>query len=568
MQFQSLSIAGFRSFRQPQTVRLDGAPGLVYVTGDNQAEPELGANGVGKSTLFEALHWVLYGKTSRNLRASDVANWMDAVDCRVEVSLDGRSIVRTWHPNTLTVDGEEVSQSRLNEIIGLGEDAFLHTIYHAQFISHFSDLGPTAQLELFSDVLRLQVWEAAADQANAIAKKHSGELAAVRERAAGVLGEWRQVVHELETLEVKEAYWWYKHIAAQRERWEALKAAKLAYARPAVNDIPVPDKALEKKLHAARESMAERRGNIKAHQQVLDRLEGLDGEVECPMCFQPIDTKTVMKHRKELRAKLTHLAAEQTAAAAQAENLQKAWNKASQVREQRRAELQEQDARARAAWKVAEERCAAGAAEECPYDTEPLRARLAELEERLSAVRKVEGTAEWAIQAHEFWVKAFREIRLSIVEQALLQFESATNNALAALGLLDWSIEYDVQSETKGGKLSKGFVIYVHSPHNDGPVPFAAWSGGESQRLRLAVSLGLSDLIQDFCGVHSDMEIFDEPTNWLSGEGLEHLLQVLAERARERKIRIYLADHKALEYAFDSVVTVTKDSGGSRVEAT
>lgn len=566
MQFGTLSVAGFRSFRQTQTIRLDGAPGLVYVTGENRAEPDLGANGVGKSTLFEALHWVLFGKTSRNLRASDVANWLDAVDCRVELGLDSHAIVRTWRPNTLTLDGEEVTQQRLNELLGLGEDAFLHAIYHAQFVSHFSDLGPTAQLELFCDVLRLQVWEEAADRAAATVKERSRELASITQRAGGLAGEWRQLVQELEVQEQKETDWWRQYIARQSDRWATLRKAKaeLAECERTRSEAAAPDRTLEKDLRRLEEAIAERRGSIKENQQALGRLEGLHGI--CPTCYQPVDKHTVLKQRKRLRATLVRLSAEQSDDARKLEKTRKAWEAHSFEFDARRLAERDRLATLRAAWQVASQQCSDGSHEECPYDTECLRVRLEELEKQLSRVRKDEAGLAWTIQAHEFWVKAFREIRLSIVEQALVQFETTTNNALAALGLIDWSIEYDVQSETKSGKLSKGFVIYIHSPHNDAPVPFAAWSGGESQRLRLAITLGLSDLIQDFCGTHSNVEIFDEPTNWLSGQGLEDLLEVLAERARERKIRILLADHKALEYAFDGTVRIVKDGDGSRIE--
>lgn len=565
MRLGSLSVGGFRSFRQPQTVHLDGSPGLVYVTGVNAAEPELGANGVGKSTLFEALHWVLFGKTSRNLRASEVANWTNAVDCRVELQLDGRTLVRTWQPNTLKVEGEEITQQQLVDLLGLSEDAFLHAVYHAQFVSHFADRGPTAQLEIFSDVLRLQVWEEAAERANTVAKKHAAQLAEVRERAAGLAGEWRRVVQELEALEQKESDWWRIHVARQRQRWLEMQEAKDNLERAKQDDDPCAgvDRALEKSLRAAEEEQSERNAYIRGVQTTLKRLEDLQGE--CPTCCQPIDQRYVGKHRKEIRQMLVRLGADQTKTAKRVSKLRKACEQSSRALRDQRDAQRVQLGKLLGQLQAATVSCEAGARDDCPYDTSRLREELAALEEKLRSARQNEGEAAWTIQAHEFWVKAFREIRLSIVEQALVQFESTTNNALASLGLVDWSIEYDVQSETKGGRLSKGFVIYVHSPHNESPVPFTAWSGGESQRLRLAISLGLSDVIQDFCGAHSNVEIFDEPTNWLSGEGLTHLLQVLAERARERRIRIFLADHKALEYAFDSTVVVTKDSGGSRI---
>ncbi len=72
MKLQRISITGFRSFRTTQVLLLNKMyPGLWLVTGENEVEPELGANGAGKSSLFEAVHWALYGKTSRSLKDQD-----------------------------------------------------------------------------------------------------------------------------------------------------------------------------------------------------------------------------------------------------------------------------------------------------------------------------------------------------------------------------------------------------------------------------------------------------------------------------------------------------------------
>ena len=65
LHFVDIKIEGFRSFAKPITVSLDQAPGLYLISGDNQLEPELGGNGVGKSSLMEALFWVFYGRIDR-----------------------------------------------------------------------------------------------------------------------------------------------------------------------------------------------------------------------------------------------------------------------------------------------------------------------------------------------------------------------------------------------------------------------------------------------------------------------------------------------------------------------
>src|ERR1700676_2379299 len=91
-------------------------------------------------------------------------------------------------------------------------------------------------------------------------------------------------------------------------------------------------------------------------------------------------------------------------------------------------------------------------------------------------------------------------------------------------------------------------------------------SGGESQRARLAVSLGLANLIQRWAGVRWSLEVFDEPTAFLSEQGIEDLLEALASRARDQQRSIWVCDHRALASgSFDGVLQIEKDAGGSRV---
>ena len=88
-------------------------------------------------------------------------------------------------------------------------------------------------------------------------------------------------------------------------------------------------------------------------------------------------------------------------------------------------------------------------------------------------------------------------------------------------------IKFDTERETTTGTVSKGFQVLIYSPDNKEPVPWEAWSGGEAQRLRLAGSMGLASLILDSKGIKSNIEIFDEPSAYLSQSGIEDLVELL-----------------------------------------
>jgi DNA repair exonuclease SbcCD ATPase subunit len=170
-------------------------------------------------------------------------------------------------------------------------------------------------------------------------------------------------------------------------------------------------------------------------------------------------------------------------------------------------------------------------------------------------------------EAYKYWTKGFKEIKLMLTSEALQEFEIQINNSLSKLGLNDWEIKLDIDSETKAGTIRKGFNVLINSPYNDKAVPFECWSGGEGQRLRLATTLGFIDFIKNRRGSSCDILVFDEPTQFLSEQGIDDLISALREKAKEDKLKLFLIDHRALNTfgGFSGIITVTKNDNGSNI---
>jgi energy-coupling factor transporter ATP-binding protein EcfA2 len=147
--------------------------------------------------------------------------------------------------------------------------------------------------------------------------------------------------------------------------------------------------------------------------------------------------------------------------------------------------------------------------------------------------------------------------------------ELEVNNKLFQLGLENWKVLFAVEGLTKGGKIKKGFTVNIVTPYNMEPVHWNAWSGGESQRLRLAGALGMSDLITAKCKQQPTFEVLDEPSSYLSEAGITSLLSILKDRARQFNKQIFLIDHRKLDtVVFDGTISVVKNHDGIVVETT
>jgi hypothetical protein len=188
------------------------------------------------------------------------------------------------------------------------------------------------------------------------------------------------------------------------------------------------------------------------------------------------------------------------------------------------------------------------------------------IDNEITACNTVVDNLGKAIEKSKFWIKGFKDIRLDVIEKALKQFELEANASMHELGLVDWSVQFSMDKESAGKNLQRKFHIFVYSPYNKDPVRWELWGGGAGQRIRVAVEMGLSNLILNGIGITSNIEVWDEPTNFLSEQGVDDLLSSLQSRATLLERQVWLIDHRSLEYGgFEKTITVVKDSQGSRL---
>src|SRR5258706_13827806 len=119
---KSVELTNFRSFIGTHLWVLSEAPGLYFLTGKNNDNPRLDRNGVGKSSLLDAICWVLYGKTTRSLRAGDViARGYNSCSVVVEIIVRNETLTikATQNPNLLAVNGNIVDREALTKRLRL-----------------------------------------------------------------------------------------------------------------------------------------------------------------------------------------------------------------------------------------------------------------------------------------------------------------------------------------------------------------------------------------------------------------------------------------------------------------
>ena len=604
-----ITAAHFRGVSKPITLDFRNLePGLLYIAGRNDVEPRLGSNGAGKSTLLsEAISWALQGRTARSKRpGSAIENWEDdRPKTFVEVALgidDQREIIkRTRNPNDLLLNNKKVEQEIIDALLPLSDMALKRSILIDQFADLFLNLGPEDKSRLFSETLDLDKWLRAADKAGikiraieqglhlleADQASYTGSLSEARERRTSLDEQQkgfeedikRQIAEARDTLRIK--------ARDAKDAAAMLDKAREALGRIDKDDVKRDENSLVLEVRRNEAAFA----TVNARQQSCDReLRKLDERIKaysadaklCPECGQPVTDAHRTENLKKLRAERKKLEATKqtaieqcTALVAQQATLEK---KLDRLREQ----LVEFDKAQEIVSQIAgqsliltkEVNSLREKIEELEERKNPYDAELKRLAERIRELRtKIDDVADKLeegsrlIEIYSFWQTGFREIRLEQIDTALAELEIATNRHAEALGFEDWYVEFATERETKKGTVSHGFTVLLYPPGKKEPQPGESYSGGEFQRLQLAITFALSEILLSRAGIETDFEILDEPTTSLSDEGIDDLLECLHERARTLNRRILMIDHQILDRgSFDGSVTVVKSKRGIYLE--
>lgn len=609
-----ITLRSFKCFSGETTFTFPTQPGLYLVQGRNEIQPLLEGNGCGKSTLFgDAVTWCLFGKTPRLLKASDILNWetssSGSVQFTFQINETLYSVLRTQTPNSLCLDIDGVrqtaSQDQINALIGLDFDSFVYSIVFAQFGTMFFDLSATDKSTLLSSILDLDLWDVATDQAKKSASQLETSLNTVLRKQSHLEGQMEGLTS--------------RDFTAQIESWEASHATdctnltkefdksaekliKLRAEGSGVEDsLKVVAEQLEELVDIEQELTKElRKLEKQAHTCQQERtkaaLEHKNCTLElkkfqsvtdsCPYCKQVVskehlaqEIKMLMKKLGQYSQVLTNLDGELTEKEQEIDLIKEDLSLVMKTRnefltEQRgysdkKSQLKSEAAKILAVQSQFEAQLQKLQKLSNPFIEEARKQQdlLKELEKQLEASCKTQKELEKELHATQFWVKAFKEVRLSLISETLTQLELEVNNKLFQLGLQDWKVLFAVEGLTKGGKIKKGFTVTISTPYNLDPVNWNAWSGGESQRLRLAGALGMADLITAKCAMQPTFEVFDEPSSFLSEAGIMSLLNILSDRARTFGKQIFLIDHRRLDSTkFDGNLSVIKTHDGIVVE--
>lgn len=584
IQFISIQLEGFRSWVQQAHLDLT-YPGITLLTG---------SNGAGKSSLVEALYWALYGASLRGGevttrpqdRGSDFKGTMVEVlllvdDKAVSVTrYKGYKTGRLGHksPLVVTVDGQEWAvesktdaQAQLVALLGLDATSFRHAVLLPQRSTSLLKAKGVEQRQALDAFFSLD-WLVAAkvrveEQLRPLSEeraRRSARLATLTQELAvkRALLESKAERFALDLTQFKETKQQLEQKLSVCIQETNVARVRLEKARQAEEGLQVPrfNNKLQDRYGEAQATVSRLRSE-KAHIETqLQLVRSVEVVTKCPTCGAPVDSEKARLSIEEDYVEKTKLLA------IKEDLLYQALVEEAEI--QQAIEAQEQE---RAAYNKAEEVRREAFTAEGLYQ-HALRQQT-EVAERLSLLmeptfNRTEMLAE-IVSLENVWdfeKMAFEDLE---TRMEVLRWWSATG--FGAKGLREYALTR-LLSQVNGrltrytGTLGlrvrlsfeKGEVATVVQTDDGQLLEYDDLSGGEQQRLELALTLAMHDCLGDQRPV--SVLFLDEPMANVDDEGTYEVFELL----RQKKGSLFLMTHTAADLLNVRQVRVTRDEDGSR----
>lgn len=644
MKFSNISIRNFMAIGTADVQLADR--GLVLIQGESD---EAGAvsNGAGKSSLMDALCWVLYGETARGLSGDAVVNATAKKDCRVSVSVvdadDTYCITRCRKHSTgknllaikmqattggetdLTKGTEKETQKVIERIIGCPYEVFRAAVYAGQ--ESFPDLPAMTDKQLkilVEQAAGIELLERAYEIARARHAQHRIEVLTSQRSLDDAIDKLAHYEADAALIAEQDKEWIKNHSFKRAEL-----AVKLLSSRNQLsiyaNDLAErtvrgeTEEELDAAISAAKDKRrflieAETKEQKKLYENVThananvalayketkrlvdvarresDALKNIESRIgePCGECgkeyceedigaARDLQKKLVERALINLRNSKIELAASESAlesaqkrlddhrasltdtSAIDAEiasledkrsdliNLKRQHDNEVAVVKAREADADAHD-REKNPLKAMMER-----AEKTIVDTkakiDDLKLKLAADDERLRVLDAVMKTYSPA------------GVRAHILDTVTPFLNDRTARYLSTLSDGVLNATWSTITLTAKGDAREKFQIAATGPSADG---FAALSGGEKRKVRIACALALQELVASRASKPIELFIGDEIDDALDVAGLERLMTVLDVKARERG-SLFVISHNSLRDWIDNVITVRKIEGVATV---
>lgn len=198
----------------------------------------------------------------------------------------------------------------------------------------------------------------------------------------------------------------------------------------------------------------------------------------------------------------------------------------------------------------------------------PFQPQIEKTQKELEAAQKAIDAAEVKVRAAEMELTLAKEVvkvfgpagvRARILDDVTPYLNDQTSKYLSILSDGNLVATWSTLTKDSKGNLKEKFSIDVENA--TGGKKFGLISGGEKRKVRISTALALQDLVATRATKPIDIFIGDEIDDALDSAGLERLMVILEEKAKERG-SVFIISHNDLKDMVRNVLTIEKTASG------
>lgn len=569
LKFDSITIENFMSFAMQELSFYDSGKVLVLGRID---ESYVVSNGAGKSALFEALVWALYGKTVRNSPVSTVirsgakkcsvvlrfrvVSGLEEVSYQVERSRtkSGGSVVlkKFVGGQTEDISGSSVAETdgRIVEVVGLSYDLFINSVFYGQGLPYrFIQETDRGKKEILEEILDLS-W---LDEFG----KRSRELQSIYRSVFDELG--MKAVQLSSKIEALEKSYFSGAFEEDNVDFNVL-VEELRSSLAAKNDILLLHEKDLNSMRASLNDLCRERGQVLSSKNFYENEKGnilrrkrlIESEdvLQCPVCFSNITDRIVREgiskeYERELFEveKNLEIVGQKIAYLSQAEkSAREGIAKLEAVISNLRAKMSD----------ISKDITQAEERLKVYQMRQQVIRNIRELEEERKRVNETKEKVEKVLSCVKFWVDASSAtgIRMFIISKVLPFLNSRVNYYLS-----NFSQEYSLQFRASDNGEKIVTVVEINGVQSD----YSQLSGGERRRFDVAVLLAFGDLYEARFNSRVSLKIFDEVCENLDASGIEAFVGIVDMLSL--RSAVYLISHTTDIPNFERILRVDKING-------
>ena len=572
--FKSIEIRNFLSYgNQTQTILLD-EPGTCSIEGLN-LDTGGGANGVGKSAIYNALCYALYNKPFDNISLQRLINATNATkNTLMEVKLvfekDGseyeiyRARGEEYRIEILR-DGENITPGKgVNEcdqlildIIGISYDLFTKTVVFSGNSTAFLQMPVAQQRNQIEELFNITILSEKAQQLKENIRTTEQDI-----KVAEAVVQHQQVAIDLHAKHIKEA-------AERIAKWDAATLAEIAKIEKTLAQLDQVDFEAEKHLHDQRTRLKEDGSYLATRLAPLNKdRQFLSKEVEkllkeqahledakCPYCAQAFaDAPAKLQHiEKEIELKGSKLLEaeeeQQKLSNLQLDNNKQLLEIESQIKHPNFNSLLE--ARENIAALKTQLQTLQTAVN--PH-TEAHAKLVAETPPPVDQTNA--NTLRRRLDHQSFLLKLLTDknsfLRRRIINQTIPFLNSRINFYTQSLGL-PHVVKFDADMSCTVAEYGR-------------ELDFGNLSAGEKKRVNTSLALAFRDVMHHL-HAKTNLLLIDELDGALDNSGIDCIVKVLKEKSRDEQMTIYvISHHPAIAGRLDRTIKIVKEQGFSRID--